>query len=146
MAVVVVLAILAGVAVPRFRDYRVRARLAAMASTIAAVEEGLAMMHLRYALGDTAGLPPDSNGDNYPDHLGDVAAGEVTLMEAVLDPPLIHSDNGWKQYTILPFPTVGTIYAYIYDTSDNETIDGAEDALLYYNGNDGSLSIFLPPF
>ena len=40
----------------------------------------------------------------------------------------------------------GTLYAYIYDTSDNETIDGAEDALLYYNGNDGSLSIFLPPF
>jgi len=145
MAVVLVLAILAGAAIPRFRDYRVRAHRAAMTSTIDAVREGLAMMHLAYAVGDTAGLPPDSNGDNYPDHLGDIAAGEVALLEAVLSPPLRHNDNGWKQFTIWPFPTVGTIYVYIYDTNDNETFEAADDASISYNSNDGSLTIQLPP-
>jgi len=145
MAVVLVLAILAGVAVPRYRDYRVRARRAAMTSVIDAVSEGLAMIHLAYAAGDTAGLPPDSNGNNYPDHLGDVAAGETTLLEAILSPPLTHDDNGWKQFTIWPFPTVGTLYVYIYDTDDNETFDPAVDASIQYNSNDGGLKIQLPP-
>lgn len=145
MAVVVVLAILVGVAVPVFQDHSARARRAAMTSTIAAVQEGLAMMHLAYAVGDTAGLPPDSNGINYPDHLGGIAAGEVTLLEAVLFPPLTHDDNGWKQFTIGPFPTGGTDYIYIYDTNDNETFDAADDAFVIYDSNDGSLTIQLPP-
>ena len=145
MAVVLILAILAGVAIPRFLDHSARARRRAMVATIDAVREGLAMIHLAYAVGDTAGLPPDSNGNNYPDHLGDVAAGETTLLEAVLSPPLIHDDNGWKQFTIWPFPTVGTLYIYIYDTNDNETFDAADDASIQYNSNDGSLTIQIPP-
>jgi len=145
MAVVVVLAILVGVAVPRFLDHSARARRAAMTSTIAAVQEGLAMMHLAYAAGQTAGLPPDSNGNNYPDHLGDVAAGETILLEAVLSPPLTHDDNGWKQFTIWPFPTGGTDHVYIYDTNDDETFDAAVDAFFIYDSNDGSLTIQLPP-
>ncbi len=145
MAVVLILAILAGVAVPRFRNYSEQSRRRAMVATIDAVKSGLAMMHMAYAVGDTAGLPPDSNGNNYPDHLGDVAAGEVILLEEVLTPPLIHDDNGWKQFTIFPFPSIGTVYIYIYDTNDNETFEPADDASIQYNSNDGSLTIQLPP-
>ena len=122
MAVVLVLAVLAGVALPRFLDYRVEARRASMLAVMGAVQEGLALIQMQYATGETAGLPGDFNGDYYPDNLGDVVRPEPTLFDAVLDTPIPHDDNGWKQYMAAAWPFAGTSYIYHYDTNGSTQI------------------------
>lgn len=97
MVVVVILAILAGVGIPKYLDYRAQAQRSAILAVIGAVQEGIGLLHMQYATGNTAGLPPDVNGDNYPDHLGDAVRPDPTLFDAVLEHPIPHDDNGWKQ-------------------------------------------------
>ena len=143
LAVVIVLAILAGVAIPRFIDYRAEAHLAAQRAVIGAVEAGVAQLHIQYIFGDTAGLPPDLNGDNFPDHLGDIVRPEKTLFDAILLPPIPHDDNGWKQYMPVSWP-LGPAYLYHYDTNgDNLPTSG--EVVMSYNTADGTIQAVWVP-
>ncbi len=144
MAVVLVLAVLAGVALPRFLDYRVESRRASMLAVMGAVQEGLALLQMQYATGDTAGLPGDFNGDYYPDNLGDVVRPEPTLFDAVLDTPIPHDDNGWKQYMGLPWPHLSFNYIYHYDANGDD-LGTSGEVLLTYNYTSGSLTVFWIP-
>lgn len=144
MAVVLILAILAGLAVPRFRDFRSEARRGNIRSVIGSVRTGYAQLLVAYKTGMTAGLPPDSNGDGFPDHLGDVAAGETLLLEAVLDPPLVSDPDGWHQFTGGPFPQA-TNYTYVYDVNGNDVFDSGTDGYIIYNSVNGYLATWSPP-
>ncbi len=141
VVVMVIIAIVAGIALPRYWDYSDQARRGAMLGVIGGVQEGLAMIHLAYTVGDTAGLPPDANDDDFPDHLGDLVAGEATLFDAILEPPVRPESNGPKQY--LPFPA-GGFYNYLYDTNDNGVLDVGE-AAMFYDSSNGTLSTVYPP-
>lgn len=143
MAVVVLLAVVAGVALPRYFDYAAASQRSTMLGVVGGLREGLAMMHIQYVTGATAGLPPDGNGDNYPDHLGDVAPGEPTLFDAILDPPIAPETEGWKQ--ALPFPAGGGQFCnYLYDTNGNGSYDVGE-GLISYDTTTGALSSIIPP-
>ncbi|MHC4217355.1 MAG: prepilin-type N-terminal cleavage/methylation domain-containing protein [Planctomycetota bacterium] len=143
LAVVMILAILAGIAIPRFRDYSDRARHDVMAAVVGGVQEALASVHIAYIAGDTTGLPPDANGDNYPDHLGDLAANEPTILDGILDPPLQPEPSGWEPTTQFPFPN-GRFYMYIYD-ADGDDIWDADEAYIIYDSDNGDLSVWVPP-
>ena len=60
-------------------------------------------------------------------------------MDGILGPPILHNDNGWKQYTPLPFPG-GAVYTYLYDKNNNEVLDVGE-VLFSYDGLTGLISI-----
>ncbi len=107
---------------------------------MAAVRTGLELVHMRYVLGDTAGLPPDVNGDDYPDHLGDVAPGEPTLFDAILDPPIPHNDNGWKQDDLVPFG--GPLYVWVYDLSGSMGMSSPGEGTIVYDSPTGNLYTF----
>ena len=55
IAVVLVLAILGAVALPRFFDYQADAHRAVQLGVIGAVKEGLTMLRMQYMTGDNAG-------------------------------------------------------------------------------------------
>ncbi len=137
--VIAMVAAMAVIAMPKFVDLTSDAHQASALTVVGVLQESLALAHSRYLEGQTDGLPPDANNDNYPDHLGDVAAGESTLFDGILEPPVPHNDNGWKQYTLLPFPN-GTVYTYLYDKNDNEMLDVGE-VLFSYDGLIGLISI-----
>jgi len=145
IAVIVVLAILAGVAIPRYFDHTAAARHAAMTGVIGAVREAVGGLQMAYLAADNTGLPPDSNGDNLPDHFGDTAAGESTLFDALLDPPLTPETNGWKQYSITPFPLGARYYIYIYDADGDEIFDGATEAYIIWDNVLGQATTYAPP-
>ena len=144
LAVLLILAILAGIALPKYHDYSDRAEKGVMAAVVGSVQEGLAQLRIKYATGATAGLPPDGNGDNYPDHLGDTALGESLLWDAILDPPFPAETRGWKTRPGFPFPTAGRFYTYIYDR-DGDTMLDADEAYMTYDNLTDSLTTFLPP-
>jgi hypothetical protein len=121
--------VLAGIALPRYIDDSNQARRGVMATVIGSVKEGLAASHLAYSTGNAAGLPPDANGDNYPDHLGDVAANEPTLLDTILDPPLQPEAKGWTTTLEFPFPNSG-FSMYIYDINGDDTFNGFDAASL----------------
>jgi prepilin-type N-terminal cleavage/methylation domain-containing protein len=142
MAVMLILAILAGVALPKYWDYSAQAQRGVMESVIGSVQEGLANVKLAYATGETAGLPPD-NGFGAPDHLGDTALGETLLWDAILDPPYAREAKGWKPRPGFPFPTAGRFYTYIYDLDGDNILDASE-AYITYDNQTGTLTTFLP--
>ncbi len=137
--VLAMLAAMAAIAMPKFVDLTSDAHQSSTLAVIGVLQESVSLAHARYLVGQTAGLPPDANDDKYPDHLGDVAAGESTLFDGILEPPVPHNDNGWKQYTLLPFPD-GTVYTYLYDKNNNEVLDVGE-VLFSYDGLIGLISI-----
>jgi prepilin-type N-terminal cleavage/methylation domain-containing protein len=57
MAVVVILAIMAGVALPRFFDYKAQAQLSACKGTLGAVRAGIANFYANAAIGGSAAYP-----------------------------------------------------------------------------------------
>jgi prepilin-type N-terminal cleavage/methylation domain-containing protein len=144
VAVMVVLAVLVGVALPRYYDYAMQADLAVTKGIIGAVETGLGSARLAYVTGDTIGLPPDSNGNGAPDHLGDTTSGEPTLFDAVLDPPLVPQARGWKQFPGVPVPWLGRYYLYIYDTNGNNTLDFPDEGYFYYDAQTGTVTTHAP--
>ncbi len=133
------IAAMAAIAMPKFTTFHSDAHRSTTLAVIGVLQESVSLAHARYLVGQTAGLPPDANNDKYPDHLGDVAAGESALFDGVLEPPIPHNDNGWKQYTGLPFPD-GTVYTYLYDKNNNEVLDVGE-VLFSYDGLIGVISI-----
>lgn len=139
MAVVLLLAVLAGVALPRFFARSDEAKRAAAEAVIGSVQTGLGMVHVAYLAGNTAGLPPDVNGDNYPDHLGDTAIGEATIFDMVLEVPVTTDPYGWTQLA----PFTAPWHAYFYDHNGNGTYEGTE-AMLAYNTTNGFLFTSIP--
>ena len=138
-----VLAVLAGIALPRFFDYRAQAQRAAILGVIGALQEGIGLMHLQYIMGETAGLPPDLNGDNFPDHLGDLVRPEPTLFDAVLQSPIPHDDNGWKQYMVVGWPFANN-YIYHYD-ANGDNLPTSGEAIFTYSFLDGKTQVaFIP--
>ncbi len=133
------MAALAVIAMPKYASLIGDAHRSSQLAVIGVLQESVVLAHMSYMVGETAGLPPDANDDKYPDHLGDVAAGESTLFDGILEPPLPHDDNGWKQYTMSPFPN-GTVYTYLYDRNDNEVLDVGE-VMFSYDGLTGLISI-----
>ena len=144
VAVMVVIAVLVGVALPRYYDYADQADSAVTRGIIGAVETGLGSARLAYVTGDIVGLPPDANADGAPDHLGDTAANEPTLFDAVLDPPLVPESNGWKQFPGVPVPWLGRYYLYIYDANGNDTLDFPDEGYLYYDSFTGTVTKHTP--
>ena len=133
------MAALAVIAMPKYASLIGDAHRSSELAMIGVLQESVVLAHMSYMVGETADLPPDANDDSYPDHLGDVAAGESTLFDGILQQPLPHDDNGWKQYTMSPFPN-GTVYTYLYDRNDNEVLDVGE-VLFSYDGLTGLISI-----
>ncbi len=133
------MAALAVIAMPKYASLIGDAHRSSQLAVIGVLQESVVLAHMSYMVGETAGLPPDANDDKYPDHLGDVAAGESTLFDGILEPPLPHDDNGWKQYTMSSFPN-GTVYTYLYDKNDNEVLDVGE-VMFSYDGLTGLISI-----
>ncbi len=133
------MAALAVIAMPKYASLIGDAHRSSQLAVIGVLQESVVLAHMSYMVGETAGLPPDANDDKYPDHLGDVAAGESTLFDGILEPPLPHDDNGWKQYTMSSFPN-GTVYTYLYDRNDNEVLDVGE-VMFSYDGLTGLISI-----
>ena len=78
---------------------------------------------------------PDGNGDNYPDHLGDVGPGEPTLFDAILDPPI--PNDRWTQFALFP---LGTLFNYWYDSNRNGAIDVGE-VVVSWNNITGILTV-----
>lgn len=141
MAVILILAILAGVALPRFFDNVEEAKRRKAESVIGSVRTGLAMTHMAYLSGVSDSLPPDANGDNFPDHLGDTAAGEKTLFDAILAVPILTDPTGWKQYT--PFQS-GPWVSYFHDSNGNAAFEPATEAIVSYNTTNGDLAVTIP--
>ena len=83
MAVVLILAILAGVALPRFFDYQTRAREAACKGTLGGVRAGIANWYANEAISGTPAYPTLGN-------LTDI--GEV-MQEAIPDNPYLGDDH-----------------------------------------------------
>jgi len=147
MAVVLILAVLGGVAIPRYLDYRAQAQRSAILGVIGAVQEGIATLQMQYALGNTAGLPPDINGDNFPDDLGDPVRPDTMLFDAVLQQPIPHDDNGWKQYVPLPWPDNPgpvAIYYYHYD-ADGDNLASSGEVLFAYHRWQGFADVIWVP-
>ena len=67
-------------------------------------------------------------------------ARKPTLFDAILQPPIPHDDNGWKQYTGGAWPQVGITYVYLYDTSGDDTGTSGE-VLINYNWSSGSVTV-----
>ncbi len=147
VSVIVILAVLAGVAVPRYIDYGVRARKADMEGTMGALRSAVAMAPGAYALGEGASLPPDANDDGFPDHLGETSKDVDTLFSGVLDLPIrnAHDEAGWKPHPTLAFPFSGNIYVYIYDTDGDNALDLEVDGYVLYWGATGRLVTWVPP-
>ena len=90
IAVMVVLAVLAGIAAPRFFDLADDANESVYESTVGAVREAARGVMMANAVGS---LP---NPDDYPEfnehgalvHLGDESPNEDTLFDAILDTPV----------------------------------------------------------
>ena len=144
MAVVILLAILVGIALPRFFNYSTEADLAAQNGMIGALQEAYQMVLMGYAAGVTTGLPPDVDDNGFPDHLGDTAFGEPTLFDELLFEPVPTDDNGWKQYAAFPFPHLGILYMYHYDKDGDNVHDLGSESLIVYNNSTGILSAFPP--
>ncbi len=138
---IVVLAVLVGFAVPTVVNLDDQARREVAQAMADAVEAGLAKMHKAYAEGDTAGLPPDTDGDGYPDHLGDVAFGEPTLLDAILDPPHRPGEGDLRQYPT--FPWMDCFYGYFFDTDQDGVLDVTESYILY-DSSTGTLQTHIP--
>ena len=145
--VLAVLGVLAATALPQFVELTTEADKASQDAVLAAVQTGLQIAHARYMVGVTAGLPPDANDDNYPDHLGDVVRPEPTLFDAVLEQPIRHDDNGWKQFTAVPWPwnpgSFETFY-YLYDANGDNSATSGEVLSIYSRWQGSTVVIWVP--
>jgi hypothetical protein len=139
-----ILGILAAVALPKYFDYSAQAQHAAIVGFTGGVQEGYANLKLAYLTMDTADLPPDSNGDGYPDHLGDEDSNEPTLLDAVLYPPYVPEPRGWKPYTATGFPIGGRVYMYYHDADGDDVYEFPDEAYINYDNQTGRLLTYVP--
>lgn len=145
ISVIIVLALLSAAAIPMYVDHVDRTRVAANVGVIGAARSGLALVRAGYVLGAT-GLPPDADANGAPDHLGDLVPTELTLLDALLEPPLPRAPQGWKGYGNAPFPVDGRYYVYFDDADGDEHVDWPDEAFLIYDARLGTLTAHVPPY
>jgi len=126
MAVVLILAILAGVALPKFYDYQIRAREAACKGVLGGVRSGIASFYADTAIqGSTLAYPL----------LSELIDPGVVMMEAIPDNPYAGDDY-------LP----GDVTAVLQPASVTRTIDGVGTppggGWLYWEGDATNPAVF----
>lgn len=132
IAVIIVLAILAGVAVPRYIDYTNRARTAALQGTLANVRSAVHNFYANAALNGTAAYPTlaelDDVGvvmaDTFPPNpyngLNSVAT--ATAGEAGASPRDADNTAGWRYYVV----TTGTSATFTFWSDMNTATTAAK--------------------
>jgi prepilin-type N-terminal cleavage/methylation domain-containing protein len=139
IAVVVILAIIGAVALPRYFDYADRAEYSMVDAVVGAVQAGAAQANAALVLGSTDPVLVDADSNDLIDHLGDTAINEPTILDVVLDPPLENRRGkgvGWKTQS----PVLNAIAAtYYYDVDGDDTLDVNplyhEPIVVYYFSN-----------
>ena len=122
MAVVLILAILAGVALPRFFDYQTRAREAACKGTLGGVRAGIANWYANEAITNGAAA--------YPDITELTLLGEV-MQEAIPDNP----------YGGAPDPGAVAVQAAFADALTGNLVGGV-GGWAYFDGSGGDPAVF----
>ncbi len=117
MAVVVILAILAGIALPKFFDHAAQARKSACMGALGGVRAGVASFYADKAI--------NSTGGRYPT-LAELTGGSV-MQEAI-------PQN--------PYNSIGTVVTATYANSTARTIGGAQGWRYYSGGGTGSRPVF----
>ncbi|MEE8459420.1 MAG: prepilin-type N-terminal cleavage/methylation domain-containing protein [Phycisphaerales bacterium] len=121
MAVVLILAILAGVALPRFFDYQVRAREAACKGTLGGVRAGVANYYADQAI---------TNGTAAYPSLAQLTTTGTVMQEAIPDNP----------YGGAPDP--GAVATATKAESDDRNLVGAVGGWAYFDGTGGFPAVF----
>ena len=121
MAVVLILAILAGVALPRFFDYQTRAREAACKGTVGGVRAGVANYYADQAITNGTALYPT---------LAQLTTTGTVMQEAIPDNPYGGT-------------TPGVVNSATKGESDGRTIiGGAVGGWSYFDGTGGFPAVF----
>lgn len=115
MAVVLILAILAGVALPKFFDYQVQAKEASCKGTLGGVRAGIANFYANKAITSTARYPT----------LIELTNGSV-MQEAIPENPYAGSND------------VDTLAS---SDAASRNVSGT-NGWMYYNGSGGGASVF----
>ncbi len=121
MAVVLILAILAGVALPRFFDYQTRAREAACKGTLGGVRAGIANYYADQAI---------TNGTAVYPTLAQLTTTATVMQEAIPDNP----------YGGVPDP--GAVAVAIKAAADDRNLIGAVGGWAYFDGTGGFPAVF----
>ena len=106
IAVIVVLAILSGIAIPRYIDYSVRAREAAAKGTLGAARSGIANF---YSNSSISGIPSWPTIDQLR------TFGVSGVMQEALPPNPYNNSDEIKTATWAESPPVGGTEGYAYD-------------------------------
>ena len=122
MAVVLILAILAGVALPRFFDYQDRAREAACKGALGGVRSGIANWYANEAIINSLVA--------YPDITELTTIGEV-MQEAIPDNPYAGS-----------FTNPAGVLTTIVGDAATRTISGTVEGWRYYDGGASDPAVF----
>ena len=122
MAVVLILAILAGVALPRFFDYQAQARVAACKGTLGGVRAGIANWYANEAIENGTAV--------YPDVTELTTINEV-MQEAIPDNP----------YGGAPDPGAVAVQA-VFADAQNGVLVGVVGGWAYYEGVSPNPSVF----
>ena len=121
MAVVLILAILAGVALPRFFDYQTRAREAACKGTLGGVRAGIANYYANEAITNGTALYPT---------LVQLTTIATVMQEAIPDNP----------YGGAPDP--GAVAAAVKADADGRDLKGVVGGWAYFDGTGGFPAVF----
>ncbi len=116
MAVVLILAILAGVALPKFFDYQVEAKKASCKGTLGGVRAGIANFYANKAITSTARYP--------------------TLVE------LTDGNTMQDQIPANPYNDTNDVDPVTQANATSRNTDGSGAGWLYYSGSGGGSAIF----
>ena len=122
LAVMIILAILAGVAIPKFFDYQVGAREAACKGTLGGVRAGIANWYTNEAIENGTAVYPDVT--------------ELTTINEVMQEDI--PDN---PYGGAPDPGAVAVQA-VYADATNGVLVGVVGGWAYYEGAGGNPSVF----
>ena len=108
--------------------------------------EAVSLAKMEYSSGDASELPPDTNYDTFPDHLGD--RGNPNAMKAffsgVLKQPMPNTGYaaanqgiGWK--SVEGWLPSGDRYYYYFDGDGDGNYSSAVDSRIYYEPSSGRI-------
>ncbi len=148
--VILILGILGATVLPRFLDVREDAKAASVDGTLGGISSALSVAKAAYLTDNwqAIGLPVDADGNNNPDHIGDVGdpLAQRTFFDAILDMPVENADYagkgdgriGWKSNAGW-LPSGGNYY-YYYDGDGDNRFDGANDSRFFYDPDTGRIT------
>lgn len=93
VVVIAVLAILAGVAIPKFMDITTRAQDAAEKADVGTIRQGI----MNVAVTTSIGPPVKALSASYPTSLGDLSTANKTIFDKILEPAAAADffERGW---------------------------------------------------